>query len=134
MINICGGGRKGKHTREDCTSMKRARTRERRDRTRTGRKMPQMAAAHDHQPGIPSSYQPTVEDRQQTRGGKYPLISPHERSTTTHQPPRSYLPHLDVITLNPYPVSSLLRPCAYIRRRIFLGSLCSLAFVASSSP
>jgi hypothetical protein len=45
--------------------------------------MPQMAAAHDHQP-LPSSYQPTVEDRQRARGGKYPLISPHERSTFSH--------------------------------------------------
>jgi hypothetical protein len=33
----------------------------------------------------PPTNQPTVEDRQRARGGKYPLISPHARSTFSHR-------------------------------------------------
>jgi hypothetical protein len=106
-MNICGRGRERRHTREDGTSMKRGRTRERRDRARTERKMPQMAAAHDQQLGFRTSYQPTVEDRvADLRGFESPLHSPRHLplgcSTfflkLTH--PDLNSAHLDVITLD----------------------------------
>lgn len=111
MINICGGGRKGRaykgglYVHEGGPGLgKEGIVLARKERCR--RWQPLMIISW----GFRSSYQPTVEDRQRIRGGKYPLISPHECSTFLHHSPRSYLPHLDVITLNPNPASSLLRP------------------------